>query len=139
MALAGSATWRIDYRRAMRRLDVTAIAFGVAAGAFGVSAGTGPLMSGLAALVLAGLALRARSALYIAIWAVAPLFVWATYPDPSAILAAISLAASALCALLSARDRPEPPDDAMAAARVTLAAAMVLAASGLLSFDILLR
>ena len=139
MALAASATWRIDYRRAMRRLDVTAIAFGVAAGAFGVSAGTGPLMGGLAALVLAGLALRARSALYIAVWAVAPLFVWATYPDPSAILAALSLAASALCALLSARDRPEPGEETTVAARVTLAAAMVVAASGLLSFDILLR
>ena len=123
----------------MRRLDVTAIAFGVAAGAFGVSAGTGPLVGGLAALVLAGLALRARSALYIAVWAVAPRFVWATYPDLSAILAAVALAASALCALLSARDRPEPGDESIVAARVTLAAAMVVAASGLLSFDILLR
>jgi hypothetical protein len=139
MALAACATWRIDYRRAMRRLDVTAIAFGVAAGAFGVSAGTGPLMSGLAALVLCGLALRARSALYIAVWAVAPLFVWATYPDRSAIVGAVALAASALCALLSARERPEPGDEVIVAARVTLAAAMVVTASSLLSFDILLR
>jgi hypothetical protein len=123
----------------MRRFDVTAVVFGVAAGAFGVSAGTGPLMSGLAALVLAGLALRARSALYIAVWAVAPLFVWATYPDPSAIIAALALAASAVCALLGARERPEPADEATVAARITLAAAMVVAASGLLSFDILLR
>ncbi len=82
MAHAACAIWAIDYRRAMRRLDVTAIAFGVAAGAFGVAAGTGPLVGGLAALVLAGLALRARSAEYIAIWAVAPLFVWATFPRP---------------------------------------------------------
>ena len=56
------AEGRLDYRRAMRRVDVIAIALAVVAGAFGVSAGTGPLMRGLAALVLAGLALRARSA-----------------------------------------------------------------------------
>ena len=62
----------------MRRSDVIAIALGIVAGAFGVSAGTGPLASGLAALVLVGLALRARSAEYIAVWAVAPLLVWAT-------------------------------------------------------------
>jgi hypothetical protein len=123
----------------VRRLDVTAIALAVAAGAFGVSAGTGPLLSGLAALVLAGLALRARSAQYIAIWAVAPLLVWATYPDPSAIVAAVVLAASALCALLSARDRPDSSGEDIVAARVTLAAAMVVTASGLLSFDLLLR
>jgi hypothetical protein len=123
----------------MRRFDVSAIALAVAAGAFGVSAGTGPLMGGLAALVLAGLALRARSALYIAVWAVAPLFVWASYPDPSAIIAAVALAASALCALLAARERPASADESTIAARVTLAAAMVVAASGLLSFDILLR
>jgi hypothetical protein len=122
----------------MRRFDVTAIAFGVAAGAFGVAAGTGPLMGGIAALVLAGLALRARSAEYIAIWAVAPLLIWATFPDPSAIVAALALAASAIFALLSARDRPDAGDDVIAA-RVTLAAAMVVTASGLLSFDILLR
>lgn len=129
----------IDYRRRMRRLDVTAIAFGVAAGAFGIAAGTGPLLAGLAALVLAGLALRARSAQYIAVWAVAPLLVWATYPDPSATLAALALAASALSALLAARARPEPPSDGLIAARVTLAAAMVVTAGGLLTFDLLLR
>jgi hypothetical protein len=139
MAQAACASWRIDYRRAMRRLDVTAIAFGVAAGAFGLSAGTGPLAPGLAALVLGGLVLRARSALYIAVWAVAPLLVWATYPDLSALIASLALAASALCALLAARQRPESPEEATVAARVTLAAAMVMAASGLLSFDILLR
>lgn len=123
----------------MRRFDVTAIALGVAAGAFGVSAGTGPLVVGLAALVLTGLSLRARSAQYIAVWAVAPLFIWATYPDPSAILAALALAASAVCALLAARDRPEPASEGLIAARVTLAAAMIVTAGGLLTFDILLR
>ncbi|HET6173532.1 MAG TPA: hypothetical protein VFD90_13035 [Gaiellales bacterium] len=123
----------------MRRLDVIAIALGVVAGAFGVSSGTGPLVGGLAVLVLAGLALRARSALYIAVWAVAPLLFWATYPDPSAIAAAAALAGSAVCALLSARGRPETADEGIIAARVTLAAAMVLTASGLLSFDLLLR
>ena len=55
------------------------------------------------------------------------------------IVAAVALAASALCALLAARDRPEPGEETIVAARVTLAAAMVLAASGLLSFDLLLR
>jgi hypothetical protein len=123
----------------MRRLEVSAIAFGVAAGAFGISAGTGPLVPGLAALVLAGLALRARSALYIAVWAVAPLLVWATYPAPSAMLAALALAATAVCALLAARERPEPASDGLIAARVTLAAAFVVIAGGLLTFDILLR
>jgi hypothetical protein len=123
----------------MRRLDVIAIALGLVAGAFGVSAGTGPLTSGLAALVLVGLALRARSAEYIAVWAVAPLFVWATYPDPSALVAAVALAASAVCALLGARERLARPSDEMIAARVTLAAAMVVTAGSLLSFDLLLR
>ena len=37
---------RLDYRRAMRRADVIAIALAVAAGALGVSAGTGPLAAG---------------------------------------------------------------------------------------------
>jgi hypothetical protein len=129
----------IDYRRAMRRLDITAIALAVIAGAFGVSAGTGPLAGGVAALVLAGVALRARSAEYIAIWAVAPLLVWATYPDPSMIVAAVALAGSAVCALLGARERPEATGDEVMAARVTLAAAMVVTAGGLLSFDLLLR
>jgi hypothetical protein len=123
----------------MRRLEVIAIALGVAAGALGASAGTGPLLGGLAALVLAGLALRARSAEYIAVWAVAPLLVWATYPDSSAVLAAVALAASAVCALLIARDRPASPSDEMTAARVTLAVAMVVTSSGLLTFDLLLR
>lgn len=123
----------------MRRLDVIAIALGVAAGALGVSAGTGPLTGGLAALVLAGLPLRARSAEYIAVWAVVPLFVWATYPDPSAIAAAVALAASTVCALLGARDRPETASDELMAARITLGTAMVLAAGGLLTFDLLLR
>jgi hypothetical protein len=123
----------------MRRLDVIAIALGVAAGAFGVSAGTGPLVGGLAALVLAGLAVRARSAEYIAVWAVVPLLIWATYPDPSAIIAAVAVAACASCALLSTRDRPGSASDAVMAARITLAAAMVVSASGLLSFDLLVR
>ena len=96
-------------------------------------------MGGLAALVLAGVALRARSAEYIALWAVAPLLVWATYPDPSMIVAAVALAASAVCALLGARERPQSSGEGMVAARVTLAAAMVLSAGGLLSFDLLLR
>jgi hypothetical protein len=129
----------IDYRRAMRRFDVITVALGVGAGAFGVSAGTGPLTSGLAALVLAGLALRARSAQYIAVWAVAPLLVWATYPDPSTLIAAAALGAGAVCALLSARERPEEAGDEIVAARVTLATAMVVAAGALLSFDLLLR
>jgi hypothetical protein len=123
----------------MRRFDVIAIALGVAAAAAGVSAGTGPLTGGLAALVLAGVALRARSAEYIAVWAVAPLFVWATYPDPSAMVAGGALAACAVCALLAARDRSASPGDDLIAARVTLAAAMVVTSSGLLSFDLLLR
>ena len=124
----------------MRRFDVIAIAFAVVAGAFGVSAGTGPLMRGLAALVLAGLALRARSAQYVAIWAVAPLLVWATFPDPSMIVAAARAGRRArVCALLSARERPGAASDGVVAARVTLAAAMVVTASALLSFDLLLR
>jgi hypothetical protein len=123
----------------MQRLDVIAIALGVVAAAFGISAGTGPLVGGLAALVLAGVALRARSAEYIAVWAIAPLLVWATYPDPSMIVAAIALAAAAVCALLGARERPESASEELTAARVTLAAAMVVTAGGLLSFDLLLR
>ena len=140
MTFAACATWHpIDYRRAMRRLDVIAVALAVVAGAFGVSAGTGPLVGGLAALVLAGVALRARSAEYIALWAVAPLLVWATYPDPSMIVAAVALAAGAVGALLGARERSESSGEEMIAARVALAAAMVISAGGLLSFDLLLR
>jgi hypothetical protein len=67
------------------------------------------------------------------------LFVWATFPDPSAIVAALALTASAVCALLSVRERPDAAGDDVIAARVTLAAAMVVTASALLSFDILLR
>ena len=51
----------------MRRADLIAIALAVVASAFGVSAGTGPLMPGLAVLVLIGLPLRARSAEYVAV------------------------------------------------------------------------
>jgi hypothetical protein len=122
----------------MRRADVIAIALAVVAGVFGVSAGTGPLMAGLALLVLAGLPLRARSAEYVAICAVAPFLVWATWPDTSMLIAAAALAGSALCALHGARERPQA-SDGIVAARITLAAAMVVIASALLSFDVLLR
>ena len=122
----------------MRRADVIAIALAVAAGAFGVSAGTGPLLPGLALLVLAGLPLRARSAEYVAVCAVAPFLVWATWPDASMLVAAAALAGSGVFALLGARERP-PASDGLVAARITLAAAMVVAASALLSFDLLLR
>ena len=123
----------------MRRLDVIAIGLAVAAAVLGASAGTGPLAGGIGAFILAGLALRARSAQYIVVWAVAPLLLWATYPDPSATLAAVALAASAICALLSAREREPGASDGLIASRVTLAAAMVVTAGGLLSFDLLLR
>jgi hypothetical protein len=123
----------------MRRADVIAIALAVVAGVFGVAAGTGPLVVGLAALVLVGLALRARSAQYVAVCAVAPFLLWATFPDPSAAVAAVALAGSALSALLSARDRPPVAQDGVIAARITLIAVMVIAASALLSFDLLLR
>jgi hypothetical protein len=140
MTFAAHVIWHpIDYRRAMRPFDILAIALGVVAAAFGVSAGTGPLVGGLAALVLIGVVLRARSAEYIAVWAIAPLLVWATYPDPSMIVAAVALAGSAVCALLGARERTETAGDELIAARVTLAAAMVVTAGGLLSFDLLLR
>ncbi len=123
----------------MRRADVIAIALAVAAGVLGYSAGTGPLAGGIAALVLAGIAVRARSAHYIVAWAVAPLQFWATYPDPSASLAAVAVAGCAICGLLGARERTGVASDTFIATRVTLAAAMVLTASGLLSFDLLLR
>jgi hypothetical protein len=123
----------------MRRADVIAIVLAVAAAALGASAGTGPLFGGLAALVLIGRAVRARTAHFIVIWAVTPLLVWATFPDPSAIAAAIALTGCAACALLGARDRRTPESDGVIAARVTLAAAMIVTASGLLTFDILLR
>ena len=123
----------------MRRADVIAIALAVVAAVLGYSAGTGPLAGGIAALILGGIAVRARSAHYIVVWAVAPLQFWATYPDPSASLAAVAVAGCAICGLLSARERTGVPSDTLIAARVTLAAAMVLTASGLLSFDLLLR
>jgi hypothetical protein len=123
----------------MQRFDASAVSLGLLATFFGISAGTGPLAGGLAALVLAGLALRARSAEYIAVWAIAPLLVWATYPDPSMIITAVALAGAAVCALLAARERQESASDELAAARVTLAAAMVVTAGALLSFDLLLR
>jgi hypothetical protein len=123
----------------MRRAEVIAILLAVVAAAFGLSAGTGPLAAGLAALVLAGLALRARSAHYIVVWAVAPLLVWATWPDPSMLVASGALAACAIVALLSARDRAATASDVVIASRITLATAMVVAASALLTFDLLLR
>ncbi len=123
----------------MRRLDVTTIALVVLAGILGASAGTGPLAGGIGAFILAGLALRARTAHYIVVWAVAPLLFWATYPDPSASIAAVALAAAATCALLQARERQPGPSDGMIARRVTLATAMVVAGDGLPSFDLLLR
>ena len=62
-------------------------------------------------LVLAGIVVRARSAQYIVVWAVAPLLFWATYPDPSGSLAAVALAGCAICGLLSARERPGAATD----------------------------
>ncbi len=53
------AAWRrlrLDYRRAMRRADVIAIALAVVAAVLGYSSGTGPLVGGIAVLVLAGIA-----------------------------------------------------------------------------------
>jgi hypothetical protein len=123
----------------MRRADLSAIALALAGAALGYSAGTGPLLGGLGALALAGLPLRARSAQYILVCAVAPFLFWATFPDPSALLAAGALAGCGVCALLGARERPGGASDGIIAARITLASAMVVAASSLLSFDLLLR
>jgi hypothetical protein len=123
----------------MRRADVIAIALAVAAGVLGLSAGTGPLAGGIGVFILAGIAVRARSAHYITVWAVVPLLFWATYPDPSASIAAVALAACAIVGLLGARERKDAVSDGLVATRVTLAAAMVLTASALLSFDLLLR
>ena len=50
--------------------------------------------------------LRARSAQYIVVWAVAPLLIWATYLDSRRSLAALALAAARSAALLGARERP---------------------------------
>ena len=141
MALAASATWRIDYRRAMRRFDVIAIAFGVAAGAFGVSAGTGPLVRrARCARARRARAAGAQRAVHrrLGCRAAARLgHLPGPFRDRSPPLA---LAASALCALLSrARAAGAGGEETMVAARVTLAAAMVVTASGLLSFDLLLR
>ncbi len=123
----------------MRRLDVLAIVLAVAAGALGVSAGTGPLAGGLAVFALAGLGLRARTAHIILVCAVVPLLIWATYPDPTAGLAALALAGCSLCGLLVARDRPPGPSDGLIASRVTVATVMVVCAGALLSFDLILR
>jgi hypothetical protein len=127
------------YRRAMRRSDVSAIACAVAAGVLGLVASTGPLFPGLAALVVCGQLLRARSAQYIVVWAVAPLLIWATYLDAAALAGALALAAASLCALLAGRERAADAGERVVAARITLAAAMVLTASALLTFDLLLR
>ena len=53
-------------------------------------------------------------------------------------IASVALAGSAICALLSARERGHA-SDGVVAARITLAAIMVITASALLSFDLLLR
>jgi hypothetical protein len=123
----------------MRRPGIGVIALAVAAGLLGLLAATGPLFPGIAALVVAGHLLRARSAQYIVVWAVAPLAIWATWLDVWALLAALVLAAASLAALLAARERPEPASEGVIASRITLAAAMVVAAAALLSFDLLLR
>lgn len=123
----------------MRRADVIAIALAVAAGVLGLSAGTGPLAGGVGAFIVAGIVARARSAHYITVWAVVPLLFWATYPDPSASIAAGALGACAIVGVFSAQERKSPASDPLVATRVTLAAAMVLTASALLSFDLLLR
>jgi hypothetical protein len=123
----------------MRRADVSTVALAVAAGVLGVAADTGPLFPGLAALVVAGHLLRARSAQYIVVWAVAPLAIWASYLDVPALVASLALAAASLAALLAARERPGGASEGVIAARITLAAAMVVTASALLSFDLLLR
>ena len=89
---AASQPARLDYRRAMRRADVIAIALAVAAGrARATPRAPGRWPAGSARSCWRALALRARSAQYIVVWAVAPLLFWATYPDPSASLAAIAL------------------------------------------------
>ena len=123
----------------MRRSDVSVVAFAAAAGILGVVAHTGPLFPGLALLVVAGLLLRTRTAQYIVASAVAPLLLWATWPDRVAAGGALALAAGALSALLLVRERPGRASDVVVASRITLAAAQVVAAAGLLSFDLLLR
>ena len=123
----------------MSRDDVGTVALAVAAGVLGVVADTGPLFPSVAALVVGGHLLRARSAQYIVVWAVAPLAIWATYLDVPALAASLALAAASLAALLAARERPARASEGVVAARITLAAAMVVTASALLSFDLLLR
>jgi hypothetical protein len=123
----------------MTRPALGPLAFATAAAVLGLLADTGPLFPGLAALVVAGLALRARSAQYIVVWAVAPMLAWATYGDLAALAGTLALGVAALGALLAARERAVDATDAVIAGRITLAAAMVLTASALLSFDLLLR
>jgi hypothetical protein len=123
----------------MSRPALGPLAFATAAAVLGLMADTGPLFPGLAALVVAGLALHARSAQYIVVWAVAPMLAWATYGDLAALAGTLALGVAALCALLAARERALDATDAVIAGRITLAAAMVLTASALLSFDLLLR
>ena len=115
----------------MRRADVIAIALAVAAGGTRRLGGHGAAgRAGLGALVLAGLALRARSAQYIPVCAVAPFLFWATYPDPSALLAAVALAGMRPVRAARRARAARPASDGVIAARVTLAAAMVVTASG---------
>jgi hypothetical protein len=123
----------------MSRPALGPLAFATAVAMLGLLADTGPLFPGLAALVVAGLALHARSAQYIVVWAIAPMLAWATYGDLAALAGTLALGVAALCALLAARERALDATDAVIAGRITLAAAMVLTASALLSFDLLLR
>jgi hypothetical protein len=123
----------------MRRSDVSVVVLAAAAGILGVVAHTGPLFPGLAVLVVFGLLLRTRTAQYIVASAVAPLLLWATWPDVAAAAATLALAAGALSALLLVRERPGAASEAVVASRITLAAALVVASAGLLSFDLLLR
>jgi hypothetical protein len=123
----------------MRRSDVSVVVLAAAAGILGVVAHTGPLLPGLALLVICGLLLRTRTAQYIVASAVAPLLLWATWPDVAAAAGTLALSAGALSALLLVRERPGGASEVVVASRITLAAALVVASAGLLSFDLLLR
>ena len=119
--------------------DLFATGLACGAAALGLLAGSGPLMPLLGALVVLAGVVRARVALAVALFCVAPLIALTGGLDHLALtFAGLALAASAAAFLVGDR-RPAVPigEDGRLAAAIVLAVALVGTAGALARFAIL--
>jgi len=115
-------------------LDLVALGLGVAAAALGIDAHAGPVLAGLAVVVAIARVVQARTAPHLICWIVVPLLLWIGHDSLRFTAGVACLFGQSLLTAFAARGRPEQASDVAIALRVTLAAAVGLAAMAMISF-----